>query len=223
MIRKATISDAQAIKILKDAVWPSDSTSEVHIQAVLNKPEQPILVDEMDSKATGLAAAFMTISQTNVKRWEVDLLAVHPEYQRRGIAKNLVSTITGIGKQQGANFARALIQTENIASQRTFASCGYTTNGEILALYVSDAENNHAIKSIEGCHLIPVSTLNYKGVWIEGALTPEALAQGQAMRTQNRWDIAGAVIPSVNQQAIDAAEASGFSLVSHFQWWVLDF
>ncbi len=223
MIRKALLNDAQAIKILKDTVWPSDTTSEDHTQSILNDINQTILINENETDITGLAAAFMTTSLDYIQRWEVDLLAVHPNHQRQGIAKNLVNAITKIGRQKNAQIARALIQIENIGSQKTFTACGYTTNGGIQALYISDSENTSALDPAGECHLIPVSTLNYRGVWVEGELKAVAFMLGQAMRTQHHWDIAGAVIPKANDQAIATAEASGFTFVSYFQTWVYDF
>jgi N-acetylglutamate synthase-like GNAT family acetyltransferase len=220
MIRKATVNDAQAIKTLKDTIWPSDATDEKHITSIISNPNQTIFIDEINAEITGLAAGFMTHFQDNTPRWEIDLLAVHTDHQRKGIAKNLVNALTEVGREQGAKTARALIQTQNIGSQRTFSACGYVTDGDIRALYVSDAESANNVESIDGCHLIPVSTLNYNGVWIEGEFKPESFILGQAMRTQHQWDIAGAIIPIANEQAITDAEANGFVFINHFQAWI---
>jgi GNAT superfamily N-acetyltransferase len=223
MIRKATPNDTKPIKILKDTIWPSDSTTEEHIQTILNDPKQTIIINEINSEITGLTAAFATTSQDKIKRWEVDLLAVHPQYQRQGIAKNLVNAITEIGREKDTKITRALIQIENIGSQRTFAACGYTTNSDIQTLYVSDGENTSTPDSVDECYLIPVSTLNYRGVWIEDKFLPETFKLAQTMRTRHQWDIAGAVIPTTNKQAITTAEANGFTFINYFQTWIYEF
>jgi N-acetylglutamate synthase-like GNAT family acetyltransferase len=223
MIRKANVSDTEAIKALKDTIWPSDSTSQEHIKTILNNPNLTTLVHETETKITGLATAFITTSQDNIKRWEIDLLAVHPNYQRQGIAKNLINHITKTGQKQNAQIARALIQIENVASQKTFKTCGYTKDNNTQMLYTSDTENTHTPHLTTNYHLIPVSTLNYNGVWIEGKLTPEAFTSAQALRTKHQWDIAGATIPHTDELTITIAEANHFTFISRFQWWIYHF
>lgn len=57
----------------------------------------------------------MTYTLEGLARWEVDLLAVHPDFRGKGIAAQLVSPITKTGKARGANFARGLVEVENMA------------------------------------------------------------------------------------------------------------
>jgi len=69
-----------------------------------------------------------------MKGW-INRLAVDPEYRRRGVAQQLVSTVEKALEKRGATIFCALIETPNESSTSLFQKMGYTVHRDIL--YVS--------------------------------------------------------------------------------------
>jgi hypothetical protein len=69
--------------------------------------------------------------------------------------------------------------------------------------------------------LIPVTTFNYRGLWLEGTLDYDAFTCASAIRSQYKLDVAGAVIPASQEKAITAAQQAGYVFVGDYQWWRL--
>jgi hypothetical protein len=88
-------------------------------------------------------------------------------------------------------------------------------------LYISSAISRHRLPS-KDAHLVPVSTLNYHGLWLEGQLSPAGSAAAQAVRIHNELGVVGAVIPADEDAAIQAACDAGFTLIAPYRWWQLD-
>ena len=61
------------------------------------------------------------------KGW-INRLAVHPEYQGRGIASKLVRACERELRKQGIEIMAALVDSDNAASRRLFAKLGYETS-----------------------------------------------------------------------------------------------
>jgi len=221
-LRKATMDDAVAIAQVKDAVWPDEATASAYIAEVINQPEHIVHVATINNRIVGFVEGFITLSNEGHYRWEVDLLAVQPEYRGRGIAPQLVKASTKAGRDMGASLARALIRVGNLAAERTFASCGYAVNDEKNALYVAMGEQN-SIKIPENVFLIPVSTFGYRGIWLEGELSAQGFSAARAVVARHGWDVAGAVVPQHNKTAIIAAQEAGYEFVADFCWWTSRF
>jgi GNAT superfamily N-acetyltransferase len=69
--------------------------------------------------------------ETRMKGW-INRLAVDPEYQRRGIAQQLVTRMEEELKEYGAKIFCALIETPNEESVRVFQRLGYALHRDIL-------------------------------------------------------------------------------------------
>ncbi len=228
IVRRASPADAPGIARVKAAAWPEESLPDPdHIARVLAQPEHAAHVAlDGDGSVLGFVDGFVTLSPTDALRWEVDLLAVHPDCQGRGIGRALVEVSTAAGQEMGVSFARALIRVDNVGSQRAFARCGYRLDGAVCALYISQpvVETRQAVSlphiPTGEAHFVSVTTFTYRGLWLEGGLGAEAFQAAQAIRDHNGWDVAGAVIPPAQPEAIRAAEAAGYTLVGPYQWWI---
>jgi ribosomal protein S18 acetylase RimI-like enzyme len=216
-IRRAMLADAEQIATIRQAVWPDSSVDLAHIATVLSDPQHQTIVAVSDNRMTGYMACFATLAQDGTRRWEMDELAVHPDYRRQQIGYRLVAEATKAGRQYRAVFARALIEVNNLASQQTFARCGYKTDASIYGLYICTMFTSGQASVPPDLHLVPVQTLSYRGVWLEGKLSQEAFA---AVRHLNNYGLAGALIPLSNHPAIYAAARAGFRLVNNYQWWI---
>ncbi len=209
-MRKLQPNDAPELARLIHMIWPDDNPDPARIARVSLDSSKLTLIEEAAGQMVGFVAAFPTISVEGTRRWEVDLLGVHPDYRNRGIARQLVSVATEAGRDHGAQVARALIRIGNTASLNTFFRCGFTLNPTVRNLYVADGEGADSPVLLPGLHLVPVETLTYAGTWVEGALSLDNLFFSRAVGSGT----VGALIPA---DALDAA-AAGFECVSQMQW-----
>lgn len=219
--RPAHAGDAAAIQRVMRSVWPAQAASAARVRAVLRDHNHQVVVAVSAGQVVGFADAFMTAGPDGALRWELDLLAVHPDHRRQGAAHQLIERSTAAGQTRGAALARALIAADNRASEGAFARSSYRTDGIAHGLYVAPAspETDAAAPFPAGLRLIAVSTLSYCGVWLEGCWTPDAFRAARALAAQRGCDMAGAVIPAGAADAVRAVEGAGWALVGPYHWW----
>lgn len=217
-IRLAEPQDADSIAGLMQLTWP-DQSSQGQIPAVIGNPDHATYVAFDGETPVGFIDGFRTCARNGTLRWEVDLLAVHPDWRAQGIGRGLVSACMQSAVHHQAVTARGLIQVENIASQCTFRSSGFILIPQILELYVSHCGNGNIDPQDSKGTFIPVQTLSYCGLWLEDDFSPAALNHAQAERARKNLDLVGALIPAVQKDSILAAQAAGYSRVNSYQWW----
>lgn len=189
-IQQATPSDATQIANLKDLVWPEDKVDLKHIVRMLEDPSHVTLVSTEGKIVVGFVDGFTTSASHGILRWEIDLIAVRPDYHGHGLGKQLVAASTEVTHHLGAALARGLTQIDNVRMQHVFRSVGYIPSQK-LALWIAPANDvQDTTTSLTEAHLIPVLILNYQGLWIEGQITRGALKEARAQVTCNGWDIA---------------------------------
>lgn len=215
-IRVATLDDAEAIAAVKYAVWPSDKTDINQIRSALQDDEHLALVAIRSDELVGYQDCFITLAADGTRRWELDQLAVHPDYQRQRIGYALVVAATKCGRDYQAGLARGLIQVGNIASQRTFSRAAFRTDGTVYSLYISTNALEHSAILPPDAHLIPVNTLSYHGLWLEGHLAPDTFLAAR----YHLAGVAGALISTDSHDALYAAANAGYRLIANYQWWV---
>lgn len=220
--RQATLEDAQAIAALKQVVWSNASTDVATILNALQTPTHHTHLAIADGQIAGFVSCFMTESAQGKKRWEIDLLAVHPDFRRRGLATKLVEEAVLIGERELYDFARALIQVDNVKSQRTFAENKFITDGQIQTLFVSaktlSSKQNVASKAVHA-HLVVVNTLDYRGVWLEEPLSTEAFAKARITCHEKNSSLVGAIIADDDSETCNYAQANQYNPVGKFHRW----
>jgi GNAT superfamily N-acetyltransferase len=223
-IREADFGDAAQIAVVKRATWPDEDVCDSLIQGVLSLHDHQTHLAVCDGVVVGFACGFLTRTANDVPRWELDLLAVHPDFRGRGLAPKLIVANTDAGRNMGALTARGLVQVENAASQRAFVRAGYTLNTEPHRLYImsSNEIRDDDVLFPEGLHLVPVYTMNYKGLWLEGTLLPAGIRYAQRLCRRDDLDLVGAVIPQSEFDSIRTVKDAGFSFIGQYQWWTLD-
>ncbi len=218
-IRRATPADAPAIAALQALCWSEQPADPARVAGVLAEPDHATTVIVQDGRLAGFVDSFITLGADGARRWEVDLLAVHPECRGQGLGRVLIGANFGAGRRFAPHLARALIRLDNIASQRAFARAGFAPEPATCRLMIAADGPAHAISPPEDAHLIPVQTLTYQGVWVEGALRAEAFAAAQGVRARHGWDAAGSVIPLAQPAALEAASAAGYAPAGDYAWW----
>lgn len=222
-VHRATVDDVLAIVALKKATWPDETAVQTLIATYLQSPHQTTHVASVNGTAAGFISCFATQSAVGVLRWEVDLLAVDPRFRQMGIGAKLVATAVAHGQKNGYRLARALIQIDNAASQRTFAHHQFHSQPSPLHLYLATKRATSNLTAVlplaPTTHLIPVHTLNYSGLWVEGELSPVGLQAALAHHTQHQLDIVGVLIPAADSATQQAAQTLGFTYLAPYTFW----
>ena len=164
-IRLADVNDAQAIHLILKEVWGESLLFDVFIESI-SSPLHQVLVAVEDSEIVGFLSAFLVAGHS--RRWEIDILAVRPRSQAKGIGTSLIEETLICGSRQGAHNARAVIRIDNVASERAFSKTGFTTDSQERNLLLWGPSACQPVHwPPETVHLIPVNTLTYRGLWIE--------------------------------------------------------
>lgn len=221
-VRSATVEDANAIGGIIKAVWPDSEINIDRIENVISNTEHSTMVVTLEGALAGFVDGFMTTSVDCIRRWEVDLLAVDPQYQRRGIAASLAIANTHEGFQRGATLARGLVAVDNVGSQKSFERCGYKLGESICDLMVFISRSRSSLGQIEvtKASIFAVQTMNYTGLWIEGDRVSKSFEQGKLQLATTDYDLVGAVIPENEEELIQESQKIGYERVGRFHWWL---
>ena len=165
-IRLARPDDAQAIHLILQETWGESLRVDVFIDHILS-PEHQVFVAVAGDEVAGFLSAFLVLSP--VPRWEIDLIIVRSASQGKGIGTSLIKEALIYGSNLGAPWAKASIRIDNYASQRAFSKVGFTTDTQVRSLFIWDPlACDPATDVPETVRFIPVNTLLYRGLWIEG-------------------------------------------------------
>ena len=217
-IRHATINDAPGIARVMRTSGLDDTPDLQRIARVI--PTHCTLVAIEDREITGFVDAFATTTANRIIRWEIDLLGVHPARQGRGIARQLVNSALEEGVLFGAQQTRALIRSDNLPSQRTFAWCNFKPQSIPFNLYVGSPQGGPIQNMSPALHLISICTLTYSGIWIEGKMPSSAFQIARAILNRYGWTVAGTLIPADGTETMRIAARAGYRLIGEFDWWV---
>ena len=217
----ATPSEIAALATIKHATWPDEDPLDPAIVATaLQTPGHQTHIVAINGRSAGFASSFLTQSATGERRWEIDLLAVHPDFRGLGLGSKLVET--AVNAAPAVAFARALIHVDNVPSQRSFARHGFQPSGSPYVLHICSQPTAHTTVLPPTAHLVPVNTLTYRGLWLEGELSPAAFQAAQTECLHQQRDLVGALLPAADSASQQTAEKCGFVAVGTYQVWVDD-
>ncbi len=203
-IREATPADIPGIATVVHDTWGQDILPDV-CTAQIDRDACALWVAAEGEDIAGFVSAFLTMDRKGTRRWEIDLLAVRSTSQGQRLGQRLVEAACQDAKALHIPVARAAVRAENIASRRTFQNAGFTTNGEIhkLFLWTSTASNGPSIYG-GGVTFVPVDTVTYRGLWLEGLTAEGTQAEEQRSTVKmarsivawEGWANTGALIPA---------------------------
>lgn len=189
MIRltRAVASDVAGIGAVVHDVWEQEILPDV-CRAQMEGDASALWVARNGDDVLGFVSGFLTRSRAGRLRWEIDLLAVRRASQGQGLGQSLIRRICEDGEKRGAVLARAAIRVENLPSQKAFEKAGFSTAGRIHHLYLWDPQSGAVShRSLDPVLLLPVDTLTYRGLWIEGLEQVSWSKQRLAVRTARAW------------------------------------
>jgi ribosomal protein S18 acetylase RimI-like enzyme len=109
---------------------PYNADQVIHL---LTRGEQRAWLALVEGEVTGFVTVFPTHTLYG-RNWEVDLVAVQPASQGQGIATELIKAAVEGARGRGLDMARAVVATDNPASQRAFTKAGFTPDETICDL-----------------------------------------------------------------------------------------
>lgn len=140
IIREFRISDYEKLITLWDVSClpykPQGRDSRANIQWQIEQPNTMYLI--ADFNGTMVGAVFGT--NDGRKGW-INRLAVHPEYQRQGVARQLVEAVERRLSSIGIDIVACLVEDWNHDSIQVFEKLGYTKHRDVL--YFSKRKGEH--------------------------------------------------------------------------------
>lgn len=138
-VRKLTIKDYDAmLKVWERAGLPykpkGRDSKEVMAEQMQDFPDLFLGAFDKDRLVGVVVGSY----ETRMKGW-INRLAVDPEYQRQGIAHQLITEMEQTLKKRGAKILCALIELPNDESVKVFQKLGYALYRDIL--YVTKRES----------------------------------------------------------------------------------
>lgn len=221
LIRIANPADARAIgRIAADSGVASIDADARRVRRVL--AESQAFVATIDAAVIGFAGCLFTAHPAGGRRFELDLLAVAPEAQSRGAGGKLVAASIAYARDERARQMRALVRRENAAMQRLCLRHGFARSSEAFELHVVNPQPVARRSRLHNARVIPVETLSYAGIWLEGELSREAIADAHHLASQIEATVIGAVIPSKALETGKLLQASGFQKLGAYHWWTIN-
>jgi len=118
-----SLRDAEGLLAVEKATFNESPYTAQQVQAMLGGDAQRAWLATGDGQVIGFVVAFLTRGLRG-PCWEIDLLAVHPEWTRRGLATRLIRAASIYGAQV-ADRTRGVVSTENSGSARAFERAGF--------------------------------------------------------------------------------------------------
>ena len=183
-VRLARPNDAEAIHRILQETWGESLLFDVFMDHV-SSPEHQVFVAVEAGEVAGFLSAFLMSNPT--PRWEIDLIIIRSTSQGKGIGTSLIQEALTYGSHLGVGWAKASIRIDNYASQRAFSKVGFTTDAQMRSLLLwNPLAWKFATNIPETVHLIPVDTLTYRGLWIEGFVESQQVQRDVIRMAQSR-------------------------------------
>ena len=222
-LRSAEAADVEGIAAIVQDVWGHDVLRAV-CRAQIGDDASALWVAAEDGEIAGFLSAFLTVAGDR-RRWEVDLIAVRRASQGQGLGTRLIRRACEVGRLPAASLTRALIRVENVPSQKAFENAGFATDGRRHRLFVWPPEPGEETHSYAGpVDLLPVDTLTYRGLWIEGLTSVPAEKQRHAVKAARSIVFekgranAGAVIPADEESRLASDLRDQARMHGEYHW-----
>lgn len=167
-LARAALTDIEGIRAVVRDIWEQDALPDV-CKAQIQDDACALWVAKERDDVLGFVSAFLTLDRAGHRRWEIDLLAVRHASQGHGLGQRLIRRVYQDAARQDVALARAAIRVENVPSQRAFERAGFSTDGQVYHLLLWSPQRVDVLAACpQGVSLLPVDTLTYRGLWIEG-------------------------------------------------------
>ena len=158
-------AEAQGLLEVERATFDESPYDAAAVQALLSGGRLHAWLAHAGEQVVGFVAAFPTASLGGAV-WEIDLLAVHPGWRGRGLARRLIRAAAGAGASQAPR-ARAVVAEDNRASASAFACSGFRASPERchLLIYGLPADGRPRLE-VPGVSVHEMSRPEDAGPWL---------------------------------------------------------
>jgi ribosomal protein S18 acetylase RimI-like enzyme len=118
-----SLADAEGLLAVERATLEESPYSPEQVQTMLADGSQRAWLAVAEDRAVGFVIGFVTHGLAGAQ-WEIDLLAVHPDWTGQGLAKRLIGAASAFGAGL-AQRARAVVAVDNTVSRRVFERVGF--------------------------------------------------------------------------------------------------
>jgi ribosomal protein S18 acetylase RimI-like enzyme len=134
VIRQATLADEAALVALDDATVSCENSPAEHVPGSpfftgRTTPDEVWVAIDNNVVAGYIKLRPPTPLPSNAHVLEIQGLAVHPAFQRRGLARALISAAIEEARRRGARQLRLRVLEPNAAARALYASCGFDVIG----------------------------------------------------------------------------------------------
>ena len=136
-VRPVTADDIDALKavVQTNGLFPSDMLNDMLIDYLSNKNSSDLWFTYQEDRP--VAIAYCAPERMTEGTWNLYLIAVHPDFQGRGIGTSIVHYIEQLLAQRGARIL--LVETSSLPSfaltQKFYLKCGYEREARIREFY----------------------------------------------------------------------------------------
>lgn len=226
VVRNATPADVEGVAAVVRDVWAREILPEV-CRAQTEDDTSGLWVAVEEGHVVGFASAFLTVNEAQDRRWELDLVAVTPALQGQGLGERLIRRACQDGAQRDIALVRALVRVGNVASQKAFGRAGFMTDRRVYHLLQwSPRPARTPAAAVDGVSLLPVDTLVYRGLWIEGLedVSPirqsSAVAAARSIIAREGRLTAGALVAADREHLLAAGVRSRAETIGAYYWFV---
>lgn len=126
LIRLLEASDIDEIIQLEKLCFPEDPWSRLSFETELDNPLSVffVAVDEESGKMMGYGGMWLMHDIADITN-----IAVHPEYRREGIGKNILNLLVKIAKEKEMTAITLEVRESNIPAQKLYESAGFVRCG----------------------------------------------------------------------------------------------
>lgn len=221
-ISLAATEHLDGIAAVLDQVWGEKLLYSI-AQRYIEDPQRALWVaTDVDGAVGGFVAAFA--AETISGCMTVDILAVSPQLQGRGLGLALVRAALSSAAELGLVQSRALVRVENAASQRCFAAAGYSGDSIVREMLLWKP-GEMAVESAPDLQLLPVDALTYRGLWVDGlegvghAVQRRAIAAALARCARENRDNTSALVAVDRLAALAPDLRTAAQMHGAYQWW----
>lgn len=220
-LRRAAVADRPEVSRLLHAVWPDQTPDSAHLHDALSDLQLTTQLLLLAGQPIGLVSCFITADEHAQPRWELDLLALDPAVHGRGLATQLVQCALA-ARPPSAQLTRALVADGLAARSALYARAGFVAQHPELRLFVRRPNIRHAaVPAAPRARIIPVTTLLYRGAWLECVRQPAQIPAAAVQQDTAAWPMLGVLLDRADQPLQQIAVNAGFAAAGVYRWWHL--
>lgn len=136
VFRPMEVRDIPGVQVLERHCFTMPWSRGIFHNELTKNDNAYYVVAELDNEIIGYAGVWIILDEGHITN-----IAVHPKYQRRGIGRTLMETITAYAAQRGAVRMTLEVRVSNYVAQDLYKKLGYQICGVRKGYYQDTRED----------------------------------------------------------------------------------